>query len=655
MYQFLFVQNFPDLFILIKSFTMKKQLTFVAALALMASTSVFAQKSKEKVIKLDEVVISATKFSLKKEKVGKVIHKITQQEIENKAGKTVLELLNAIPGIEIKGTNSVLGEVKGTYIRGGRNRQVLVLIDGVPLTDPTGISLEYDLRFLSLNQIESIEVMKGASSTLYGSGAATGVINIILKKASDSFTATYEVTSGTYNSVTTNSARFSDNNLNATVRGTANKFNYLASVNVKEVGGMSAAKSNTNQQFTSDPFYSENGMMKLGYAFSNRFNIESFLHIDNLKFSYDAGKNADSKTNETEQEQVRIGVKPTYTYKNGKLIATATLNRVKRFVGADTFVGNSTNIDAVNKYDFNDNVQLISGINYQKHYNQTNSPWGNIDEDLANFNAFDVYSAVVFTTNFNLTINAGGRLNNHSNYGSHFVYHINPSLNIFAFDDASLKLITSYSTAFIAPSLYQLFSVYGNRDLEPETNKTFEFGFESTYKNWLNFNLVYFNRKENNAIIFQGLSAAPWGKYQNSNANITAKGFEFVVEVNATSEVDFSIAYTHIDKNAEADYIPKNKLTAQVNYKPLENVFVSLAYKNVGERTGRYYDTATFTTVAEQLPSYQLLDVDANYKLLNSNFTIFGSITNILNEDYEETIGYNTKGRNYKLGIRLQF
>ena len=130
MYQFLFVQNFPDLFILIKSFTMKKQLTFVAALALMASTSVFAQKSKEKVIKLNEVVISATKFSLKKEKVGKVIHKITQQEIENNAGKTVLELLNAIPGIEIKGTNSVLGEVKGTYIRGGRNRQVLVLIDG---------------------------------------------------------------------------------------------------------------------------------------------------------------------------------------------------------------------------------------------------------------------------------------------------------------------------------------------------------------------------------------------------------------------------------------------------------------------------------------------------------------------------------------------
>ena len=106
----------------------------------------------------------------------------------------------------------------------------------------------------------------------------------------------------------------------------------------------------------------------------------------------------------------------------------------------------------------------------------------------------------MYTTDFDLTINTGGRINKHSNYGTHFVYHINPSLNIFALEDASLKLLTSYSTAFIAPSLYQLFSVYGNTDLEPETNKTFEFGFESSYKNWLDFNMVYFNRTEDNAL-----------------------------------------------------------------------------------------------------------------------------------------------------------
>jgi vitamin B12 transporter len=636
---------------------MKNQLTIIGAIAIaLTSTSVFAQQNKEKEIKLEEVVISATKFELEKEKVGKVITKITQEEIKNNAGKTVLELLNAIPGIEIKGTNSVFGEVKGTYIRGGRNRQVLVLIDGVPLTDPTGISLEFDLRLLSLSQIESIEVMKGASSTLYGSGAATGVINIILKKASaDTISATYEVSSGTNNSANSNSAKLSDINLNATLRGTANKFNYLASINVTEVDGLSAAKSNTNQQFTSDPFYSENGFVKMGYAFSDKLNVESFFNIDNLEYSYDAGKNSDSKTNEAAQKQVRIGIKPTYNYKNGTVVATASLNRVKRFFLTNSYEGNSTNIEVVNKLDFNKSTQLISGINYQNHKNQTNSPWGNINDDLANFNTLDVFGAIVYTTNFDLTINAGGRLNKHSNYGNHFVYHINPSLNIFAFEDASLKLLTSYSTAFIAPSLYQLFSVYGNTNLEPETNKTFEFGFESSYKNWLDFNMVYFNRTENNAIVFQNLGVAPWGQYGNSNTTITAKGVESIIEIKPNSEINFSLGYTYTDKDAEADYIPKNKLTAQVEYKPLENVFVSLVYKNVGERTGRYYDLATFATVAQQLDAYQLFDINANYKLLNNRVVFFGSITNLLNKDYEETIGFNTRGRNYKFGMRLQF
>ena len=162
---------------------MNKQLSIVGLLTLfLVGTTAYSQKSKEKEIKLKEVVVIATKFKLEKEKIGKVITKITQEEIQNNAGKTIFELLNNVSGVEIKGINSNPGEIKGIYIRGGRSKQVLVLIDGIPVSDPTGVNQEYDLRLLSLNQIESIEILKGASSTLYGSGAATGVINIILKK-----------------------------------------------------------------------------------------------------------------------------------------------------------------------------------------------------------------------------------------------------------------------------------------------------------------------------------------------------------------------------------------------------------------------------------------------------------------------------------------
>jgi vitamin B12 transporter len=636
---------------------MNKQLSVVGLLAcIFASSTVFAQKSTEKEIQLDEVVISATKFNLKKEKVGKVIFKITQEDIQNNAGKTVMEVLNNIPGIEIKGTNSALGEIKGTYIRGGRNRQVLVLIDGVPLIDPTGISSEYDLRLLSLDQIESIEVLKGASSTMYGAGAATGVINITLKKSSkNTVSGTFETSLGTNNSVNNATSKINEQNLNASVNGTTNGFSYLASIGLSKSDGLSAAKSKTNQDFTADPFYSEKGMFKLSYKANNNFKIESFVNLDNLEYSFDAGAFSDSKTNEATQKQVRFGIKPSFDYDAGSVYAIASINTINRVIFGNTYEGKSTNIEVVNKWDLSESFQLISGINYQKHSNQTNSAWGNINKDLANFNSLDVYVTGVYSTNFGLNVSTGARLNKHSNYGNHLVYHVNPSYNLYNTEDASLKLLTSYSTAFIAPSLYQLFSVYGNTDLNPETNKTFEFGFESTYKKWLDVSVVYFNRVEEDAIIFNSLSVAPWGKYGNASTTIKTKGLESFITLNPTSTINVNLGYTYTDKDAEANYIPKNKLTAQFVYKPFVNTVFSLDYRNVGERTGSYYDSATFSTVTLDLPSYQLIDLNANYKLKNNKVTLFGTVSNLFNEEYEETIGYNTRGRNVRLGIRLQF
>ena len=636
---------------------MKKQFTIVGALAItLASTSVFAQKTQEKEITLDEVVISATKFKLKKEKVGKVITKITQQEIKNNAGKTVLELLNNIPGVEIKGLNSNSGDIKGNYIRGGRSRQVLVLIDGVPVSDPTGISQEFDLRLLSLNQIESIEVLKGASSTLYGSGAATGVVNIILKKASkEEFSLSLETSLGTNSTANSKSLRLNDRNQNLSVRGTFDKFNYLGTINVTATDGFSSAKSKTNQLLTSDSYSNKSGLFKFGYAVSDNVNVQTFLNFDEFEYQYDAGAYTDALENVGDQKQFRVGVKPTFNYNKGNLFAIASFNKVERGVSGNTYEGKSINVEVVNKYSFTRDFQVITGVNYQDHSNQTNSAWGNIDANLAKFNTLDAYASVVYTTDFNLTINAGGRLNKHSKYGSHFVYHVNPSYNVYNTETATLKLLTSYSTAFIAPSLYQLFSVYGNLNLEPETNETFEFGFESTYKKWLEINTVFFNRKEESAVIFKGLSVAPWGQYANAVSTIKVKGLEANVTLKPYAFTELNLGYTYTDKDAEARYVPKNKFIANLELTPFRNTFFSLVYKNVGEREGAYYDATIYKTVEKTLPSYNLLDVNANYKLLDETVTLFGSLTNVLNEDYEETLGFNTRGRNFKLGIRLQF
>ena len=153
--------------------------------ALLAGKGIFAQNVPQDSLKLqqlDEVVVSDSKFELKRENSGKTVIKITTEELQRNQGRTVAEIINTKSGIEIAGSRGRDGAVLGTFARGGRGRQVLIVIDGVRVSDPSTFSAEYDLRLLSPNTIESIEIIKGAASTLYGTNAATAVINITTKQ-----------------------------------------------------------------------------------------------------------------------------------------------------------------------------------------------------------------------------------------------------------------------------------------------------------------------------------------------------------------------------------------------------------------------------------------------------------------------------------------
>ena len=650
---------------------MNKQCVIIGALALcLLSTNVLSQEKttqEKKAEQLEEIVISATKFELKKENTGKVIYKISQKDIQRNAGKSVIELLNNVLGVEIRGVNSNPGEPRSTYIRGGRSRQALVLIDGVPLSDPTGIEQSYDLRLLSLNQIESIEVLKGASSTLYGSGAGTGVINIILKKASENtVSGVYEVSLGTNSTSKNSTSSLNDKNQNISINGTLDKFKYNAFFNITGTSGFSSAKSTLTIPFEEDTYTSNNGFLKLGYEFNTQFRIETFLNFDAFDYTFDAGAFNDSEINLGNQEQFRIGIRPQLKYKKGEVFLNASINSLDRSFesfnsfsgGTNVFVykGTSVNLDLVNKYEFTKNFQLITGINYQKHENESISDFGNIDPDLANFNVVDPYVSAVYITDFGLSINAGGRLNIHSNYGNNFVYDTNLAFGIVNNETINLKLISSYSTAFIAPSLYQLFSDYGSTNLAPETNRTFEFGFESKLGQQWGLSAVYYNRVEENKVIFLNLPTPPYGIYANALETIDVSGIEADVTFTISKELTTTVGYAFVDKTSDIDYIPKNKLTASFVANPVKNLVISTMFKNVGERS--LFDAfGSFGEAGKDviLPSYSLLDMNVNYKVLEGKVLLFGSITNLLNEDYEETIGFNTRGRNFKMGIRIQF
>lgn len=647
---------------------MKKQFIIGVMAFNLVSTTFFAQKKtsqKDKVETLQEVVVTATKFNLKKENTGKVIHKITKKELQQNAGKTVIEILNTISGIDIRGVNSNPTEPRSINIRGGRSRQVLILIDGVAVTDQSAINQEFDLRLIALNQIESIEILKGASSTLYGSGAATAVINIILNKASkNKISGSFETSVGSNNTASYSESMLSDRNQNININGSFGSFNFLGSFSLTGVDGMSSAKSSTNSEFENDAYYGKNGLLKLGYNFNKNITVETFLNFDEFDYEFDGGAFSDSNQNSGNQKQFRVGIKPNLSYSNGQLYLLASVNSIKRSLNQfntfsntlDTyeFEGKSIFLDLVNKYEFSKQFQLITGINYQNHSNNSVTPFATIDREIANFNTLDPYASLVYISNYGVSVNFGGRLNMHNVYGNQFVYDGNLAYSVLKDNTTTLKILSSYSTAFIAPSLYQLYDGYsGNIDLKPETNETFEAGFDLRYQDWLSLDVVYFNRNEVNAIIYDNTS------YSYGNSSSDANGLEVNTKVDITSFLSMNASYTHINRNKLEDfndYIPANKFVGGIDITLYNNAFINFTYRNVGERTifDRY---GSFGSAGEDviLENYQVLDFMTNYKLLGETVTLFAAVTNILNEDYDDIFGYSTRGRNYKVGVRFQF
>lgn len=645
---------------------MNNKIVRVSALFVLMTNCVFAQQkdSIASKIELDEVVISDSKFALAKEKSGKVITKITSKDLKMKEGQSVATILNSVAGVEINGSQSAAGKNLGYYIRGGKSNQVLILIDGIPVTDASGISFEYDLRLLPAEQVESIEIMKGASSTLYGTGAATGVVNISLKKSGkNAIQGNAYWNAGTYNTASTSKTNPQDYNQGFSVNGNVKKVNYFASLNSTETIGMSQiASPNEGITYEEDRFSRINYLAKLGYKACDKLTLDFFGNYDKIDNDYDGGFDNtgtnDVSQNQSKSEQFRVGFLPKYKYNNGEFVLNSSFNKMVRSydefdsysntVGLSQYESRSVNIDAYNKYKIVKSLFLVAGAQYQFHDMNSVTPYGGVAKESAKFNMIDPYITGVYTSDFGLNVNAGARLNVHSEYGNQLVYNLNPS---FDFESLPLKILASYSTAFVTPSLYQLYSQYGNTALTPEKNSTIETGFETNLLDKkLRFSAVGFYREQTD---FIGFSSAY--KYINIDGTNKSKGVETEFTFALSDKIKWisNYTFTQVDKALDR-LIPKHKVNSSLDYQVCPRTTFNVNYQYVDGRNDAFFDGNTYGTQNVVLGSYQLVNASLNYELVKNRLNIFGAATNILNEEFVENVGYNTLGRNFKLGLNFK-
>lgn len=632
----------------------------------LVTTCGFAQEKKDfsALNQLQEVVISDTKFAQSKEKSGKVIYKISAEELQKKSGQSLATILSSVAGVEINGNQSANGKNLGYYIRGGKNQQVLILIDGNPVTDASGISFEFDLRLLPIDQVECIEIMKGAASTLYGSGAATAVINITLKKSSKNpIQANAFINIGSNNTASNHKYNGQDFNQGFSVNGTIKKVNYLASLTSTETSGMSQIVEPTpDSNYDKDRFSRINYRSKVGFNVSNKLTFDFFGNYDKVNndydFPFDNTGNNDTNLNTSKTEQSRIGFSPKYKYSKGEFNLNSSLSKIQRdyrefnsytaAIDYSMYQARSVNIDAFNKYKFSDRLMMITGVNYQFHDMKSKTPYNTIDRDSTKFNMIDPYLMGVYSSNFGLNINMGARLNIHSQYGNQLVYNINPSFNFGK--EIPIKLLSSLSTAFVTPSLYQLYSEYGRASLTPEKNTTLESGFEvAFFHRKATVNAVGFYREQNNSIGFDATY-----HYANIIGLNKAKGIEttFSYALNSKLNLNANYTFTQVDE-ALNRLIPKHKINASIDFSATKRLFFNVNYQYVDGRQDAFFDGNTYATLSTKLGSYQLANALVKYELVKSRLSIFGNITNIFNEDFVENIGYSTRGRNFKIGLAI--
>ena len=602
----------------------------------LAPSKTQAQQNQDSVKVLSEVVITATKFPKNQTETGKVLVVIDEEQLKRSAGKDISQLLNEQSGLIINGANSSPGKDKSVFLQGAGSKYTLILVDGIAVNDPSSVGGAFDLRLLPIDQVQRIEILKGSQSTLYGTDAIAGVINIITKKKGVKPVGGFGTLSyGSYNSFKGNVG----------VSGSTNILNYTVGYTRYSTDGISEAKDKTgNGNFDKDGVKQNSFNANFGITPASNLSINPFVRWADYNGKYDAGSFADDATAEFTSKIINYGLTGHYDLNkssiNWQYGHIDTDRSYGNQYGTFNYKGRFDNIELFVNNEWSSHFQLLYGANLQ---NQKMD-----DEKAKKANPSIIILspyASFFIKNFSgFSAEVGGRYNHHSQFGEALTFSVNPSY----FINNKVKLFANYSTGFRAPTLNELYGQYGANDqLKPEESASVESGFQYFIVNKrINVRVNYFNRKIKNVIIYGSKGYVNLDEQNN-------QGIEIEPTFKINNDLSVRAFYTFVDGD-NLIRKPKNTLGLNIGYQVNSHLFVSTNLKAFDARKDSFFDLTDFKTKSVDLSDYQLLDAYLEYKILKDQFRFFIDAKNILNQDYSEIYGYNTLKFNVNTGVSFK-
>ncbi len=605
----------------------------IACSSCLLATNVSGQSNND----VEEIIVTSNRIPVPLRQIGTSVSIMDEFEIEAHGNLSLTDLLRQMPAVG-SSSNGGIGKTTTVRVRGEEGFRTLTYIDGMRLQDPSAPQITTDFSQLLSDGIGRIEILRGPQGLAYGADAG-GVINISSRTTEEGFTANVNAQTG----------EFGTNQLSGNLAGKSGSVDYFLAVTDYETDGFNTRDSDS--VLMDDDGYNNTSIHgRLGINLSDEWRVE-LVHRDvdganEYDGCFDSATFATVHecTNEYDLTASRVGLSYDSGSFNHSLSFTSTeSDRQDYTAGIPSFggVGEQERFEYIGSATELPGFDLVFGADQQ--------------EDTSNGRSRDntgVFLEYLSDFSDDLFFTAGLRHDDNDDFGTNTSYRLSAAY-LVDLGAGTLKFKSAYGTGFRAPSPFEIeynngpsaFPPASSTNLVQEESEGWEAGIEY-FNDGLRLEAVYFDQDVENAIFFD---LAAFSGYLQDIGTSTSKGVELTAEISITDSLRVNGNYTYNDTE---------RPDGTQRLRRPENLFnVGLLYSAFDGRlsvNGFYRQQADSLDTVGPLEDFGVLDLTASYQISES-FRIYGRVENLLDEEYEEVIGFNTADSAAYIGLHFQF